>query len=166
MAVNHAHWSKEQRDRPDIALLHGDGIEFLHRKAWLFQKHRVRNEVRKSELRTSMAYFIHPDLGTIVHCLHDTNKYPPVDGNEYIHSRTREVYVWQKPTSHAWIQWCFFLSQKHQADSRKIAKKRKEKRNCWENKIEQQTNFSFDDFIGKKHAGNSLICLCKSETDP
>lgn len=59
------------------------------------QKHRVRvteSEAKNSRLRRSIAFFCHPDLGTVVECLHNTRKYPPVDGNEYIHSRTDEVY--------------------------------------------------------------------------
>lgn len=88
-------------------IFHRRDLNFVH--ILLIQKHRVRvtkDEVKSSRLRRSIAYFTHPDLGTKVECLHNTNKYAPVDGNEYIHSRTNEVYTQLSSDHEACVHTC------------------------------------------------------------
>ena len=64
-------------------------------KALWFQKHRVlipEAEVKRNEVRQSLAFFVHPDDNELIECIDGSHKYEPITALDYLNMRFAATY--------------------------------------------------------------------------
>ncbi|XP_063970998.1 uncharacterized protein LOC129282952 [Lytechinus pictus] len=58
-------------------------------------KHRVMiplDQIKRQQVRQSMAFFGHPDNDAVIECINNSNKYPPTTGLKYLDMRFAATY--------------------------------------------------------------------------
>jgi len=52
------------------------------------------DETKRQKIRRSIAFFVHPDHDVTVGCLDGSDKYPPVNGTEYLNTKLNATYLY------------------------------------------------------------------------
>ena len=71
------------------------GLYINYRMISIFKKHRVLmppEELKRREVRQSLAFFVHPDDAMVIECIDGSNKYPPITALDYLNQRFAVTY--------------------------------------------------------------------------